>query len=187
MGRNFDPEHRRGRWFQRRFDRWNDRFDDVPSRLNRLRLSIRRSPNGLVLGVFRGIAERFGFSVCWTRIVGCVLLLALSGDNGHGSLLVAGFFYLLAAVLMGRPEDTLSRPDLPTDGRFDHDDRDVPPPYSTRAARRAVAAVPYQQVHRPRVDFAALDRQLEGLNRRIQRMEAIVTDRHYDWDRRMES
>ena len=32
-----------------------------------------------------------------------------------------------------------------------------------------------------------LDRQLDGLNRRIQRMETIVTDRQYDWDRRMES
>ena len=32
-----------------------------------------------------------------------------------------------------------------------------------------------------------LDRDLDGLNRRIQRMETIVTDRQYNWDRRMES
>ena len=40
---------------------------------------------------------------------------------------------------------------------------------------------------RARVDLLQLDRQLDGLNRRIQRMETIVTDRQYDWDRRMKS
>ena len=38
-----------------------------------------------------------------------------------------------------------------------------------------------------RPDFAQIDRQLDGLNRRIQRMETIVTDRQYDWERRMGS
>jgi phage shock protein PspC (stress-responsive transcriptional regulator) len=182
------------RWQRRqeRHRRFHDRLDGLPERLNRLRLRVRRSRNGILLGVFRGIAESLGYSVCWTRIIGCIVLLSLSSSTGnhgsHASLLVAGFFYLLAAVLMRGPEAGGS-------GLTDDEELEatgsgglpVPPPPPVRAARRA-AAVPYRQVYQtPRVDFAALDRQVEGLNRRIQRMEGIVTDRGYDWDRRMES
>jgi phage shock protein PspC (stress-responsive transcriptional regulator) len=182
------------RWQRRqeRRRRFRERLDGLPERLNRLRLRLRRSPNGILLGVFRGIAESLGYSVCWTRVIGCFALLALSSSTGnhgdHVSLLVAGFFYLLAAVLMRGPETAgySSADDVDGDG-LDPAARPMQPPPPVRAARR-VAAVPYQQAFQaPRVDFAALDRQVEGLNRRIQRMEGIVTDRGYDWDRRMES
>jgi phage shock protein PspC (stress-responsive transcriptional regulator) len=188
MSRYFDRWQRR----RERHRRFHDQIDGLPEKLNRLRLRVRRSRNGILLGVFRGIAESLGFSVCWTRIIGCFVLLSLSastGDRGaHASRLVAGFFYLLAAVLMRGPE-------AGTSGLTDDEEEDatgpgglpVPPPPPVRASRRA-AAVPYQQVYQaPRVDFAALDQQVERLNRRIQRMEGIVTDRGYDWDRRMES
>jgi phage shock protein PspC (stress-responsive transcriptional regulator) len=190
MSRIFDRWQRRRQERRRRF---HDRLDVLPERLNRLRLRVRRSRNGILLGVFRGIAESLGYSVCWTRIIGCIVLLSLSSSTGehgaHASLLVAGFFYLLAAVLMRGPE-------AGGNGLADEEDVDVTdsgglpissPPPPVRAARRA-ASVPFQQVYRaPRVDFAELDRQVEGINRRIQRMEGIVTDRGYDWDRRMES
>ncbi len=198
MARNFDRQERREARRQRRLSRWSHRVDGLSGRFNELRLRLKRSRHGLALGVFTGIAESLGWSVCWTRISGCIALLALSGDKGHGNLLVAGFFYLLAAVLMGRPDGSDSRLDAHSGDRFDQRDRDADEeyqpssprsaarPYAAQAARRPVA-VPFQQVLRPRVDLAALDRQLEVLNRRIQRMEGIVTDRHYDWDRRMES
>ena len=167
----------------------NRRFEEVPRRLNNLRLRLYRSPNGLALGVFRGIAECLGYCVLPTRIVGCILLLMLSGSVGaHGfrvSLLVAGFFYLLAAVLMRPPQ---ARPAADgTRGYVDGDD--VPPPMPAWTSTTRPAAVPYQQMPPPRaerVDFVALDRQFSELNRRIQHMEGIVTDRGYDWDRRME-
>jgi hypothetical protein len=193
MGLSFDRRDRRQERRQRQRDRWNNRLDGVSSRFNELRLRLKRSPNGLALGVFRGVADSLGWCVCWTRIIGCIALLALSGDKGHASLLVAGFFYLLAAVLMGKPDVSGSRIDTHhASGSFEPDNGHEPMgqpssrPYSAQASRRPIA-VPFQQVPRPRVDFAALDRQLDVLNRRIQRMEGIVTDRHYDWDRRMES
>jgi phage shock protein C len=145
--------------------RFHGQFNQV-----RRRVKVRRSPNGLILGVFRGIAESRGYSVFWTRVVGSTLLVFLSG----GSLLAAGFFYLLAAVLMRS-----SAPALPvlTDWR------PVPAP----AAR--TPAAPGREIvsGAPRVDFTVLDRQLDSLDRRMQSLESIVTDRQYDWDRRLKS
>ena len=186
MEPSFDRQSRR----QQRLDRLNERLGGVPSRFNALRFRLKRSRNGLVLGVFRGIAESLGWSVCWTRILGCIGLLAISGGHHGDDLLVAGFFYLLSAVLMRKPDDSPSRLDSFATHRSEVDadaGRHVPPSSAGSTSARP-AAVPYWSAQRaPRVDFAALDRQLDGLNRRIQRMEGIVTDRQYDWDRRMES
>ena len=68
--------------------------------------SLRRSSRGLLLGVFRGLAERQGWSVLLTRILGVIGLLffaAVLGAGGLSKWLVAGFFYLLAALLMPPP------------------------------------------------------------------------------------
>jgi phage shock protein PspC (stress-responsive transcriptional regulator) len=188
MEQNFDPRRRR------RLERLNEKLETMPRKFNKLRINIRRSPNGIALGVFRGVAERFGWSVCWTRILGVFLLLAVSSGDKGSSLLVAGFFYLLAAVLMRPPDASASRLPEPGSARYDAGDQegaDYPaPPYTApRSAGRTArpAAVPFERVIRPRVDFVALNRQLDLLDRRIQRMEGVVTDRHYDWDRRMES
>ena len=142
-----------------------------------------------MLGVFRGIAESMGFSVCATRWIGCVILLTLTDFFGaHGlmvTLLVGGFFYLLAALLMQAPRGEGSIPITATDRSGAGD----PPPLTrTRYAGSYPAAVPYQEVRsRPKVDLAQLDQQLDRLNHRIQRMETIVTDRQYDWERRLDS
>lgn len=68
-----------------------------------------RSRHGLLLGVFKGIAETQGWSVLLTRVIGVILLLIaakLLGAHHLAKWLVAGFFYLSAAVLMppGRAE-----------------------------------------------------------------------------------
>lgn len=55
-----------------------------------------RSRNGVILGVLRGIAEYFDFSVFWARTVAVVLLLIT------GIWPITGI-YLLAALLM-KPE-----------------------------------------------------------------------------------
>ena len=68
--------------------------------------SLRRSSRGLLLGVFRGLAERQGWSILLTRVLGAFALLFVAcviGAHGLAQLLVAGFFYLLAAVLMPPP------------------------------------------------------------------------------------
>ena len=58
------------------------------------------------------------------------------------------------------------------------------PPPVPRA--RYAGDYPLPVAARPRVDLAQLDRQLDQLSHRIQRMEGIVTDRQFDWERRME-
>ena len=165
MARNFDPYRRPSRrWFA------NDRLQNLRSRLY-------RSNDGKLLGVFKGIAESIGCNCFWTRVVGVLVLISLAGAMGaHGGkviVLVAGFFYLLLALLMHppRPAGAPAGPAAPVG-------RSLPPP---------LPAQRYPGFNRPRVDLAQLDRQLDGLNRRIQRMETIVTDREYDWNRRMES
>ena len=73
----------------------------MTSRLERLRrgIGMYRSRNGVILGVCRGIAEYFDFSVFWVRIITLVLLL-LTGFWPVGAL------YLIAALLM-KPEPVI--------------------------------------------------------------------------------
>lgn len=177
MARNFDRYDR----FRQRLQRWDqeERFGVF----HELRRRLYRSRDGKVLGVFRGIAESMGFSVCATRWIGCVILLTLTNFFGaHGlmvTLLVAGFFYLLAALLMQAPRATGGVP-IPTAGGVDAGN---PPPIP----RPAYGGSYQRATSRPRVDLAQLDRQLDQLDHRIQHMEGIVTDRQFDWQRRMDS
>ena len=183
MAPNFNSYQR----MRQRVERWDT--DGRFGRFHDLRRRLYRSRDGKVLGVFRGIAESMGFSVCWTRVIGCIILLTLTDFFGaHGlmvTLLVGGFFYLLAALLMQAPRHagsvsgTMMDPARPG----------TPPPVPrTRYAEPRAAAVPYQDMRvRPKVDLAQLDQQLDRLNLRIQRMETIVTDRQYDWERRLDS
>ena len=102
-------------------------------------------------------------------MIGSVGLVFLSG----GSLLAAGFFYLLAAVLM--PASAPARPAL-AGGEL-----------SMPTGGISVAGACWQTGGAHRVDFAGLDRQLDVLDRRIRSMGGTVTERHYDWDRRLDS
>ena len=156
--------------------------------LGKFRQRLYRSDHGKILGVFSGIAQSLGFSVCWTRVVGVICLLGIAGSAGADGLrvrlLVAGFFYLLLALVMQPPRTT----GAPGGSNRDDAGASTPPPIPFWRRDRA-AAVPHYEAPRPaagRVDLLQLDRQLDSLNRRIQRMETIVTDRQYDWDRRMD-
>ena len=177
MARNFEPTDR----IRQRLQRWDQerRFGFI----HELRRRLYRSRDGKVLGVFRGIAESMGFCVFWTRVIGCIVLLSLTNFFGaHGvmvTLLVAGFFYLLAALLMQAPRTVGGRP-IPVSGGID---AGSPPP----VPRSPYGGSYRDTAIRPRVDLAQLDRQLDRLDHRIQRMEGIVTDRQFDWQRRMDS
>ncbi len=178
-------------------------MNNRPRKLDSFRIRIHRSNDGLFLGVLRGFAEHFGWSVCWTRILGAVILLIIPGffpGQNHGGLFAAGFFYLLLALLMEPPLKEGEMSPL----RFDDDN---PKSGESWWARRcggreffgrrssyerslsssSVAAPPPLPVAAGgRLDVAALNRQLDSLNRRIARMESIVTRREYDWSRRLE-
>jgi phage shock protein C len=117
------------------------------------RNGIYRSRSGIILGVCKGLAEHFDFSVFWTRVIALILLC------------VAGFFpaiglYLLAALLM-KPE-----PVIPVRNSAEKEFYDS---YTT--SRQGA--------------LARLKRRYENLQRRIQRMEHIVTSAEYDWENRL--
>ena len=157
------------------------RNSDFKRNVDQFRRRLYRSANGKLLGVFGGIAESLGYCAGWTRVVGVCVLVALAGFVGANgfwvTVLVGGFFYMLLALLRHPPRPAGS---LPVEADAEGD---LMPPSAARRWGSTPPAVSNAQ----RVDLAQLDRQLESLNRRIQRMETIVTDRQYDWERRLDS
>jgi len=123
------------------------------NRSRRSRNGIYRSRSGIILGVCKGLAEHFDFSVFWTRIIAIVFLI------------VAGFLpaiglYLVAALLM-KPEPVIPIKDSGEKEFYDSYT------YSRQGA------------------VQRLKRRYENLQRRIQRMEHIVTSAEYDWENRL--
>jgi phage shock protein C len=117
------------------------------------RNGIYRSRSGIILGVCKGLAEHFDFSVFWTRVIALILLF------------VAGFFpaiglYLLAALLM-KPEPVI--------------------PVRNPAEKEFYDSYTYSR----QGAVQRLKRRYENLQRRIQRMEHIVTSAEYDWEKRL--
>jgi phage shock protein C len=114
-----------------------------------------RSRNGVILGVCRGIADYFDFSLFWTRALAVIFLL-VSG------LWPAMALYFIAALLM-KPE-----PVIPIRNEAEQEFYD-----SYTQSRQGA-------VHR-------LKRRYQKLERRIQRMEDMVTSREFDWENRLNS
>jgi phage shock protein C len=117
------------------------------------RNGIYRSRNGFILGVCKGLAEHFDFSVFWTRMIAIIFLI------------VAGFLpaiglYLLAALLM-KPEPVI--------------------PIKNSAEKEFYDSYTYSR----QGAVQRLKRRYENLQRRIQRMEHIVTSAEYDWEKRL--
>jgi len=117
------------------------------------RNGIYRSRSGIILGVCKGLAGHFDFSVFWTRVIALILLF------------VAGFFpaiglYLLAALLM-KPEPVI--------------------PVRNPAEKEFYDSYTYSR----QGAVQRLKRRFENLQRRIQRMEHIVTSAEYDWEKRL--
>jgi phage shock protein C len=114
-----------------------------------------RSRRGVILGVCRGLAEYFNFSLFWTRTLALIFLL-VSG------LWPAVGLYFIAALLM-KPEPVI--------------------PIQTAAEQEFYDS--YTQSRHGAVE--RLKRRFQNLERRIQRMEDIVTSREFDWENRLNS
>jgi len=117
------------------------------------RNGIYRSRRGIMLGVCRGLAEHFDFSVFWTRAI-AILFLFITGFWPATGL------YLIAALLM-KPEPVIP---IETDAEKEF--------YDSYTHSR------HQAAHR-------LKRRFQNLERRIRRMEDIVTAREFDWDEKL--
>jgi phage shock protein C len=114
-----------------------------------------RSRRGIIFGVCRGIAEYYGFSIFWTR------MLAVAGLIFTGIWPVV-VFYAVAALLMK------VEPVIPLESREEQEF------YNSYTSSRSMA------LHR-------LKRTFDSLDRRIQRMESIVTAKEYDWEHRLKN
>ena len=112
-----------------------------------------RSRNGAILGVCRGLAEYFDFSVFWARAISIIFLLVSGIWPAIG-------LYLLAALLM-KPEPVI--------------------PIQTEAEQEFYDSY----THSSHLAAQRLKRRYDNLERRIQRMEHIVTTREFDWENRM--
>jgi len=123
---------------------------------NRIRRNgIYRSRSGMILGVCKGLAAHFDFSIFWTRVIALIFLIVV------GFLPAIGL-YLLAALLM-KPEPVIP---IQNSGEKEFYDSYT---YSRQGA------------------VQRLKRRYGNLQRRIQRMEHIVTSAEYDWDKRLNS
>ena len=121
---------------------------------NRIRRNgIYRSRSGIILGVCKGLAAHFDFSIFWTRVIALIFLIVV------GFLPAIGL-YLLAAPLM-KPEPVIP---IQNSGEKEFYDSYT---YSRQGA------------------VQRLKRRYKNLQRRIQRMEHIVTSAEYDWDKRL--
>jgi phage shock protein C len=116
------------------------------------RRGLYRSRNGIILGVCRGVAEYFDFSVFWARMITVVLLLIT------GLWPLVGV-YIIAALLM-KPE-----PVVPIESDAEKEFYDSYTHSRHGAAQR-------------------LKRRYQNLERRIRRMEHVVTTPEFNWEKR---
>ena len=137
-------------------------------------LPIRRSAEGRVFGVFKGIAEHARFSLCWTRVLGVLVLLAV-GDTlakvGFGMPAGPILLYVVLALLMQPPLGAAEGFGSLATG---HGASRLQPVFPTGGGGDT----------RP-LDLVVLEQRLESLGRRVAKMENVVVTRERDWDRRL--
>lgn len=119
---------------------------------------LRRSRNGIVFGVFQGLADYAEINVFWLRFFAIVLLFT------------TGFFpiiagYLVAALILRPGPDGSSSGDAdPADEEFET---------MNRMARDR------------RSGLARIRERFHSLESRTRNLEEIVTDREFDWEQRL--
>lgn len=116
---------------------------------------IYRARDGVFLGVCKGVADYFDFSVFWVRMIIVVVFIFSGFWPVVGVYLVAAFFM--------KPEPV--RPIESEEERVFYD----------------------SYVHSPRSAAQRLKKRFADLDRRIRRMEDVVTGKEYDWERRFRS
>ena len=116
------------------------------------RRGLYRSRNGIILGVCRGVAEYFDFSVFWARMITVVLLFVT------GLWPLVGI-YIVAALLM-KPEPVI--------------------PIETEAEKEFYDSY----THSRHGAAQRLKRRYQNLERRIRRMEHVVTTPEFNWEKR---
>lgn len=122
---------------------------------DRERSGVYRSRDGVIFGVCRGVADYLNVSVFWTRVI--TIVAALTSGFLFSPIVIV---YILAALLM-KPE-----PVVPIENEAEEEF------YNSYVSSRPMA-------------LQRLKRTFDALDRRIQRIENIVTAPDYDWEKRL--
>lgn len=112
-----------------------------------------RSRDGFVLGVCKGIAEYFDFSVFWIRTITVIGLILT------GLWPIAGIYFIAALLMKLEPVIPIGTED---EEEF----------YDTYLRSRPAATL-------------RMKRRYDSLDRRVRRMEGVVTSREFDWEQRL--
>jgi hypothetical protein len=176
-------------------------------------LEILRSERRLVAGVFRRLADHFAWDRAATRIVGFLILLAapyaLGASFRYAWLFsILGYFGLMIFIhWRGKlsqgldPDSGWTRKEPRSPRNFsgsgcNHNTGD-PRFYSSPEMNKKFDSVASQSAGSQAGDFGVasgqqlgevllkLEQRLARLDQRIQKMETVVTDRSFDWDRRL--
>lgn len=116
------------------------------------RLGPYRAPDGLIFGVAKGLADYFGMSAVWMRLI----IVGLALFTAFWPVMV---FYAVAAFIM--PPVPKIKPATPDE---------------VRAYR--------QTALNPELALKDLSHSAERLERRLRRLEDVVTSKDFDWQRR---
>ncbi len=125
----------------------------------------RRARDGMVLGVCKGLARHFDIATIWVRVIAVVLLIG-------SSFWPAIVLYVLAALVM-KPEPFATAEQGMPDSRATPP---CPPPGSPRMAGSMDGGPSRAQQLKTRFD---------RLERRLRRMEDVVTSREFQWENRL--
>jgi hypothetical protein len=173
-------------------------------------LNCLRSERPLVAGALGRFADEFGLGRAWVRIIGFLVLWAgpyLLGASYRTAWIYAILGYIAFAIIICRrdrfwrhldrksigrwTERRYSRVANPSDrnggdpqNRSDSDAGPKPAGAPSQPATPKPATMSPETEQRLGEALVDLEQRLARLDQRIQRMETVVTDRAFDWDRR---
>jgi hypothetical protein len=176
-------------------------------------LDLLRSERSLVAGAFGSLSDQFGWNRAVARIVGFVLIWAgpyLLGAPVRKAWWISILLYVGLVLIARKISGVSSGPNLGADRgwsqrrdrRFAKRNRCREERGALTAARQSceksepvVSSIPYSAAKRaedPEIEaeefgdaLTELEQRLVRLDQRIQKMESEVTDRSFDWDRRL--
>jgi hypothetical protein len=169
-----------------------------------------RSERPLVAGALGRFADEFGLGRASVRIIGFLVLCAgpyLLGASYWTAWVYGILGYLAIAIIIRRRDRFWRHPDRRSTGRCrerryfrvanpsdrkgedpqvrsDSDVGPKPAGVSSQGATPKPAATGPETGQRLGEALLDLEQRLARLDQRIQRMESVVTDRAFDWDRR---
>ena len=173
-----------------------------------------RSESGLVNGTFGRLADRFGWDRLTTRILGALIVLGcpyVLGANLRNAWWISLLLYVGLSVATSNRGHWVGRRCGQRDRRRPVPGQPYPyqqgqkppakvttaPPPATAAPEKQTGLVPGQASAAGTINGRPIDGQefsdllarvedrMLRLSRRIEAMESIVTDRSFDWDRRL--